>query len=338
MDGFRKLRKGFSLVQVLVTIAIIAVFVSLLLPAAQLARETARRLSCTNNLKQIGLAMAHFADGRQQRFPPGQFKAGVGYPTVSWSAFILEMMERPDIRPIWQAAADEDKPAADSRLYLNSALNSAVNQAAASTVLPCYLCPSVSREHSSRSGDRVIDLDRDGVLNPSQYEGFACIDYAGNAGANWSYASWARYRLPGSGQMYPEKNGILLNSNRVSTDLSTGVRYQEITDGLSKTISVFELTGRGTAHGDKRGVWASGLNSCSVGPRAKQSEAAIINPSTDYAWNHRHYEAPLFSDHPAGAQVLLCDGSVHFLTEATDQAVVLGLASRHCGELVSANE
>ena len=326
--------RGFTLIELLVVVAVIALLVGLLLPAVQQAREAARRASCTNNLKQIGLGMHNFADVWSERFPPGQLKKSVTYPSVSWSAFLLQFMEEPGISPTWDPVSDETQPAGDSRLYLTERLNTVVNQNATATRLSFYLCPSVSREHSSRRDDQVIDLNNDGNIDPVDYEGFACIDYAGNAGANWSYSSWSRYRLP-NGAMYPEKNGVLLNVNEVMSDFSEGVRLREITDGLTKTILAFELTGRGTDGDDKRGLWASGLNSCSVGPRAKKTDASIINPATQYAWDHEDFESPLFSDHPSGAQVLLCDGSVHFLNDDTAEPVVLGLASRNCGEVVS---
>lgn len=324
-------RAGMSLVELLVTIAVIAVLVGLLLPAIQQVREGARRMSCTNNLKQVGLGMANFANVWKERFPPGQFKKS-NYPTVSWSAFLLDFMEQPEVSPTWAAVADAAEPAADARLYLTARLNTPVNQKATAVKLPFYLCPSVSREHTSRENDRIIDLNANDQRDAVDCEGAACIDYAGNAGVNWSYTAWSRYRLPDGISMYPQKNGILLNDS--STALSDGVPVWAITDGLSKTIAVFELTGRGTDGSDRRGLWASGLNACAIGPRARASEAPLINPATEYAWNHSHYESPLFSDHSAGANVLLCDGSVHFLSEQTADAVVLGLASRNCGEIV----
>lgn len=332
LDSRGRLRQaGFSLVELLVVVAVIGVLIGLLLPAVQQIRESGRRMSCQNNLKQIGLGMENFANVWKERFPPGQFKKS-NYPTISWSAFLLDFMEQPEITPTWATVADAMQPSADSRLYLTARLNTPVNQKATAVKLPFYLCPSVSREHQSREDDRITDLNKDGWLDPADCEGFTCIDYGGNAGANWAYAAWSRYRLPNGGGMYPEKNGVFLNNS--STSLSDGVRMREITDGLSKTISIFEITGRGTDGSDRRGIWASGLNACAIGPRASATEATIVNPATEYAWNHSHYESPLFSDHSAGAYVLLCDGSVHFLSEQTADAVVLGLASRNCGEIV----
>ncbi len=328
--GFR----GFTLVELLVVIAIIGVLIGLLLPAVQAARESARRMSCQNNLKQLGLGMQNFSSAMKERFPPGQLKKS-NYPTVSWTAFFVDYIEQSQVQTTWEAVADADQPAVDSRLYLGAQLYKAVNRNAISTVIPTYLCPSTSREHESRSNDRIIDS--------GDYEGAACIDYFGNAGANWSYwgitASSQRYPTPAGGQ-YPDLNGVLLNDD-VPT-ISDGVQFRQITDGLSKTMLVCELTGRGykVTSGTRypRGVWAAGLNACSVGPEYSASSVKkIINDTRlDYVWNHSSkHGAALFSDHPGGVNVLMCDGSVHFLNETTSDPVILGLASRNVGEAVS---
>lgn len=324
-------REGFSLIEVIVVIAVIGALISLLLPAVQTVRESARRGSCQNNLRQLGIAVHLFGQSYPERFPPGQLKKS-NFKTVSWSAFLVDYLEMLGIQSTWDAVADSTQPAADSRLYLNARINSVVNQRATATIIPPYLCPSVSREHSSRRRGRIIDINGDGTLDPVQYEGMACIDYVGNAGANGGYS---RYLQP-DGSMYPSWNGVLLNTDAYAYD--GGIQQRQITDGLSQTILMFELSGRGLIGSNPRGAWVSGLNCNAIGPESTTTR--MINPpaddSTTGAWRDDS-SAPLFSDHPRGAQVLLCDGSVQFLVDTTGDAVVTGLASRNCGEVAGWN-
>ena len=127
---------GFSLVELLVVIAVIGLLAGLLFPAIQSVRETARRMSCLNNLHQIGVAM-HFYHDSNRAFPPGaiemrsltsmsRFKAR----QIAWSALILPYVE---LRSVY-AMLDLSKPFDNAR-----------NAQGAAQILPIYLCPSVSR-------------------------------------------------------------------------------------------------------------------------------------------------------------------------------------------------
>jgi len=328
---------GFTLVELLVVIAIIAVLIGLLLPAVQAARESARRVSCSNNLKQIGLAMHLYADANR-RFPPGQLQVRIGgtlRKTVSWSAFFLEFMEQ-----TWIATSQDDVPSGsfdtespDARLYLKAPLDSRWNRKAAATVVPFYVCPSTARRHPSRGGDhRIVDRDGDGVLDPGQGEGLACIDYAGCSGVS----TFSRYLVPGTGSQYPADNGIF--PNVAATSMTQATTVQEITDGLSKTILICEVAGRGIVSGrDYRGLWASGQNCVTVGPHLEAT--AIVNPqptpSPATAFFRNTANASLFADHPAGANVAVADGAVRFLAASMDDQIVLALASKSAGEALS---
>ena len=349
-------RRGFTLVELLVVIAIIGVLIGLLLPAVQAARESSRRSSCQNNLKQIGLAMANFADARK-RFPPGQFKFSNFNPT-SWSAFFLEFLEQSQIQTSWETVTNQNVAAPDSRLYLRANLNSEYNQKATSTLVPLYLCPSTSRTHSSRGNNRIKDRDGDGVMNPTTFEGMACIDYSGNAGVNSNKSGGKPlYPLPDGVTAYPDNNGALINV--AYSSLNKGIPLREFTDGLSKTILIYEFTGRGVNYSDARsptpassddprGAWASGLNCTTIGPPS--TSVALVNPATVVTTTiiarekgelYVHGNDPnqsLFSDHRGGAQVVMCDGSVQFISESIDNAALLGFASRNCGEAVSVGQ
>ncbi len=307
---------GFTLVELLVVIAVVGILIALLLPAVQAARESARRSQCSNNLKQIGIAMQNHVSVHGA-FPPGQRLMVVGHKTWGWPAFLLPWMEQTTVhdriefrRPVW---GEE-------------------NREAVSTVVPTFLCPSTARRHPTRRGDRVhLDLINPGQWDAGTGEDMACIDYAGISGPTRHTA----FRNPVTGEQYRANSGILLN---ISTGHRTQTTPAEIIDGLSNTLLVGELSGRGVfiagTSNALRGVWAGGQNCTSI-PAAPIGGVRIapINPAPADAWINAG-NSSLFSDHPGGAQVLFCDGSVRFLAESIDVTVLLSLASRDGREVI----
>ena len=132
---------GFTLIELLVVIAIIAVLIALLLPAVQAAREAARRIHCTGNLKQVGLALHGYHDAHNT-FPAGGW-IPLGFPPsppnlhIGWSAVILPWLEQ---RPLYDG------------LNLSLRYDHPANLTAGSTVLSIYLCPTEPRKDIRRGG------------------------------------------------------------------------------------------------------------------------------------------------------------------------------------------
>ncbi|MCE9548111.1 MAG: DUF1559 domain-containing protein [Planctomycetia bacterium] len=151
-------RAGFTLVELLVVIAVIGVLLGLLLPAVQAAREAARRTSCASNLRQIGLALTMYADD-QGAFPIGCLdKRPVGSTTqrqLSWCVFLLPYIEQTRVFEQFNKSLPYD---------------AAANRTAASRVMPLLLCPSMSRNAAGRVGPRTDD-------------GLGAADYGGLYGA-----------------------------------------------------------------------------------------------------------------------------------------------------------
>lgn len=124
------LRKAFTLVELLVVIAVIGVLVGLLLPAVQAAREAARRIECSNNLKQIGLGLQNYHDTHRQ-LPAGWIASvGTGEPGWGWAAHLLPFIEQ---------------TALHDRIDGRVAIADPAHQGPRETVLPFYRCPSDAR-------------------------------------------------------------------------------------------------------------------------------------------------------------------------------------------------
>lgn len=172
---------GFSLVELLAAIAILGVLLALLLPAVQTSRETARRLTCRNNLRQIGVGLQHYHLA-YRAFPPGC--AAHRSLRLAWSAFLLPFLER---RATWEQI-DWSQP-----------YNSMANQPAASTIISVYLCPSTTRLAGGRSGYRTGDRNGNGITDPGEYLGVT--DYGG---------------IFGAARAQPAANGVLLFDRSVS--------------------------------------------------------------------------------------------------------------------------
>jgi prepilin-type processing-associated H-X9-DG protein/prepilin-type N-terminal cleavage/methylation domain-containing protein len=215
---------AFTLVELLVVLAIIGILVALLLPAVQSAREAARRTACQNNLHQIGLGLLAHHEAKHA-FPVGSLDEITSVNPkgrqLSWNVYLLPFIEEQSVF---------------AKFDLTKAYKAVENSAPAGTVLPVFLCPSCWRFTSDRTSPTTGDVNHNGRFDPG--DNLAFTDYGGNFG------------FDGTGAIKkPYMNGVLIYDQPIA--------ISDITDGTSHTIIVSEDTGRGAVFD---GQWANGEN------------------------------------------------------------------------------
>ncbi len=272
----RKPRFAFTLVEMLVVIAIIGILIALLLPAVQMAREAARRMRCQNNLKQIGIAMLNYHDALKS-FPPGYISVAVDVQEWGWPVFLFDYMER---KPLARELMLNERRLAD-------VLVDPWAPVLLKTPLADFRCPS----------DRTPELlphelrPFDNIGGASGFEP-ATGNYIGVAGF------WDRAGLQ-------ENNGVLYANSAVTIrDLSE--------DGTSFTFCVGERDqrcGAGTWCGNRNPFGLSDLGAYYVSGRVSIKLNDPLDQGADSC--REGFSSP----HAGGGNFLVCDGSVHFVNE-----------------------
>ena len=360
--GFIGRGQGFTLVELLVVIAIIGVLMGLLLPAVQMAREAARRTSCSNNLRQLGLGLINYEAARQ-KFPvnkigPGAPRSGGGYGPgyYSWMVPLLPYLEQTNLHD----RLDRSVHNGDGNGHRMSATH--VNAPAASTVVNTFLCPS-----DLFSGDNSVM----GTANP------AGSSYAGNAG-------WPPFSTGVTGERATpgQHNGAIPLQDPATPRAwhgSPSLSWQNFTDGTSNTALISErltqtaTSAAGIDQGDRRlqsrhvleryetlAATVQNLNSS----HTHVFQSAHIGRSWSSGWafagpvyfhvvnpngNIGHYTATgAFGDvflltagsrHSGGINLVLCDGSTRFLADDVSDVAWWALGGRNDGrpESIDAN-
>ncbi len=308
-------RKAFTLIELLVVIAIIAILIGLLLPAVQKVREAASRMSCANNLKQMGLAV-HNYHGTYSCIPPSR-----NDPIATFAVFILPFLEGDATHKLWNF----------SKAYYDAS-----NKVARETTVKVYICPA--RRSAATAGLSISGDIPDSASYGTTHVPGALGDYAMNAGDPGSVAEY--WWAPSPSQTKPACNGVGIIDN----DWETGkgkryLKFSEITDGLSNTICFGEKHvppnklgqisyDNSIYNGDKTGARRQ------VGSSTPPGGATILLAkfATDATTN------VFGSWHSGVVQFVLCDGSVKALRSSMSADPLRKLANRSDGELIDGSE
>ena len=198
----KKPKSGFTLIELLVVIAIISILIGMLLPAVQKAREAASRMSCANNLKQLGLAF-HNYEGALGRLPPTRTQVG----SATWAVFIMPQIEQDNLYRQWNLSLP---------YYMQ-------NSIARTSNVKSYFCPSRRTSVDAQSGSLSGDI-------PSQPIWGSAVHYPGALG---DYA----VVVDRSGYDSPTSIGAGTGG---AFQLGTGIRLMDFPDGLSNTFLIGE--------------------------------------------------------------------------------------------------
>lgn len=332
-------RQGFTLIELLVVIAIIATLVAILLPAVQQAREAARRSTCKNNLKQLGIAVHNYHDV-YNCIPSAYFAGDAPYTgsgsdneadgkdcRYGWGAMILPYVE--------QSAAYDAMQVGNVRLSTN--LANATTRAIAQTPIPVFRCPSdtapPTNEIKRLPMGQCTGVDCNSATDPNAIS-TACSSYA----ANWGSTATLTRENP-NGFFNHTRDGIW-GTNKIRRPI---LRFADIMDGLSNTAMfgerIYELTGpvKYTPHGGN--VWGGHGNDENTPARAFGHVAAVGGRVLNCAVSGC---AQGFSSlHDGGVQFVLGDGSVRFVSEnihlnadATPNSTLEFLTNRNDGQVL----
>jgi len=290
-----KIACGFTLVELLVVIAIIGILIALLLPAVQAAREAARRMQCSSNLKQVGLGL-HMYHDIYRKFP----LAGLSRNCFGWHAFVLPYIEQQNIY--------------DTLDFNSYYWTAEINRRATQEKIPVFLCPSFSTER----GDCAYQ-------NREDYDGKHpyTTHYQGVMGPKGTNPNGEEYKV--SATWGYDQGGF---SSEGPLRVDHNVAMGEIQDGTSKTLLVGEL-----AWGDAKRIycaWSRG-GPCGSGIGGAKNITyglCVTGYEGPPLWN----DVSFGSEHPGGAQFVLCDGAVRFISEEIDVTVYRSTASIAGGE------
>lgn len=306
-------RRAFTLVELLVVIFVIAILIALLLPAIQAARESARRVGCANNMKQIALATHLYAAANKEFLPSviGAWFTPLQKPSTSEGLFGVAAYESLS----WRVALlpFHEQQALFSKIDPKQSALSAANLPAASTQLKVHQCPSTPgapRVISSFGGSDAQWPLRDNLS-------VAARDYQPVFQGNYLNDSY--------------EGSWFGNGTDIRTFLGQPASVRHIADGLSNTLLLLEMAGLPQVY-DRR---TNDEPTVDNGGTGAWIGCEWTSTNLKFPWNvATSFNA--FSFHPGGVQEAMGDGAVHFLSDQVSAQVLISILTRDGGEPVDA--
>jgi len=309
-------RQGFTLVELLVVIAVIGILLAMLIPAVQSVRAAARKTQCANNMRQIGIALQHFESSYRVFPASGWTESGPGNPEgnqVGWRPLILPFIEQNNLHGIYDFSQNWWEGS---------------NSAVAAVPVPSFTCPSVPDRSSVLSAIAKPPRPQVNFSNP-----IAPTDYEAIMGVK-----------PNS--INPHlTNPIYNNSNRFGVlHRNSRNSFSSIRDGSSHTIMIVECSARPDVYRKNRiapqfandqGIgWADSEGPFSLDGTNADGSAEGLGPSQGckFAMNRRNDNEP-YSFHAAGGNFLFADGHVNFVSESISIESFAAMCTRSAGEI-----
>jgi len=337
----KRSRRGFTLIELLVVIAIIGVLIALLLPAVQAAREAARRAQCTNNLKQLGIALMNYHD-QQGAFPCGVQYYGDWDTTCVYGAkghsMFTSILNQIEGGTVYNAINFNFSAGTAGTETSTFGHGGRINSTALLTRINSYICPS----EISQQTPYLVPTESN---NP-----YSWSSYAGMAGT-WDVTRWwygcgaGTTEIPPTG-MFAKKFSYKISDN---------------SDGTSNTIYAGE-TSRFRNDSDKifntwtRALWFStaipgvsrlqayaysvpkiNANLANPEPPSTLSPTGNVDSWQFDGVSQNMGQFGFRSFHPGGANFLFGDGSVHFLKDSISLVTYRGLSTKAGNETISAD-
>jgi prepilin-type N-terminal cleavage/methylation domain-containing protein/prepilin-type processing-associated H-X9-DG protein len=325
---------GFTLVELLVVIAIIGVLIAITLPAVQAARESARRTSCTNNLKQIGTAAQNFHSARNA-FPVGsESKQWPAAPSNAWTFYRWSALAH--LTPYLEESNAYNSLDLSVPLYGLNLDVTPQNAYGAALVVPSFLCPSDTAQIISKK------------FAPTNYAACAGTGAGGGSPLNTDGIFYVNSHtrmsqiLDGSSHTVLVSESVLgtPNGSPIPKDFHVDYKFTfsvPLTEARCNTTQLWnEADGRGFA-------WVSGELRCALYNHHYLPNESVPDclgvvlvggPQMEYTpfgWRTAR------SRHTGGVNVLMADGAVRFVDDAVDPAVWQALATRNGGETASSS-